>query len=132
MFSFLFSGDIESNPGPLCKTQICKTPVCKTSDDPLEQMKDNIDLHGDEVVDMKEAVDNQNKILEELFTKLNELSAQLDTVKTDNKEKYEKSIEIQRVIEDERKLNISEFEKLKEDDSKLDKELEDQKVKKLL
>ena len=132
MFSFLFSGDIESNPGPLCKTQICKTPVCKTSDDPLEQMKDNIDLHGDEVVDMKEAVDNQNKILEELFTKLNELSAQLDTVRADNKEKYEKSIEIQRVIEDERKLNISEFEKLKEDDSKLDKELEDQKVKKLL
>ena len=125
---FYFSGDIESNPGPLCKTQLCKTPICKTSDDPLEKMKDTIDLHGDEVIDMKEAVDNQNKTLEELFSKLNKLSAQLDKVRADNQEKYEKSIEIQQVIEGKRKMNISEFDKLKEDDSKLDNELDEQKV----
>ena len=112
------SGDVETNPGPICKTQ----------EDPLGKLQDNIDLQGDEVIDMKEAVHKQNKTMDELFVVLNDLSTKMEGLKTENEEKSEKIICIKQSIEEESKSNHTVFEKLTEGDSNLDRDLDQQKA----
>ena len=111
------SGDVETNPGPICKTE----------EDPLAKLQDNIDLQGDEVIDMKEAVHKQNKTMNDLFVVLNNLSTKMEGLKTENEEKSEKIIYIQQKIEEESKSIHKVCEKLTDGDSNLDRDLDQQK-----
>lgn len=113
------SGDVETNPGP----------ICKSAEDPLGKLQDNIDLQGDEVIDMKEAVHKQNKTMDELFVVLNNLSTKMEGLKMENEAKSEKIICIKQSIEEESKSNHTVFEKLTEGDSNLDRDLDQQKAR---
>ena len=112
------SGDVETNPGPICKTE----------EDPLAKLKDTIDLQGDEVIDMKEAVHKQNKTMDELFVVLNNLSTKMVGLKTENEETSEKIICIKQSIEEESKSIHKVCEKQTEGDSNLDRDLDQQKA----
>ena len=85
-------------------------------------------MQGDKVIDMKEAVDKQNKAMEEMLITLNEISTIMDGIKADNDKQPEEITVVSKTIEEDSKSNIKVFEKLTEEDSKIDEELEHQKV----
>ena len=112
------SGDVESNPGP----------ICNTADDPVGKLQDIVEVQGDKVIDMKEAVDKQNKAMEEMLITLNEMSTKMDEINAENDKHSEEITEVSKIVEEENKSNMKVFEKLTEEDSKIDEELEQQKV----
>ena len=114
----LISGDVESTPGP----------ICNTAEDPVGKLQDIVEVQGDKVIDMKEAVDKQNKAMEEMLSTLNEMSTKMDGIKAENVKHSEEIAEVSKTVEDESKSNIEVFEKVNEEDSKIDEELEQQKV----
>ena len=77
---------------------------------------------------MKEAVDKQNKTVKEMLISINEMSTKMDGIKADNDKQPEEITVVRKTIEEESKSNIKVFEKLTEEDSKIDEELEHQKV----
>ena len=112
------SGDVESNPGP----------ICNTAEDPVGKLQDIVEVQGDKVIDMKEAVDKQNKAMEEMLITINEMSTKMDEINAENDKHSEEITEVSKIVEEENKSNIKVFEKLTEEDSKIDEELEQQKV----
>jgi uncharacterized protein YaaN involved in tellurite resistance len=86
-------------------------------------------VQGDKVIDMKEAVDKQNKDMEEMLNTLNEMSTKMDGIKADNVKHSEEITEVSKTVEEESKSNIKVFEKLNEEDSKIDEVLEQQQVR---
>ena len=85
-------------------------------------------MQGDKVIDMKEAVDKQNKAMEEMLITLNEISTKMDGIKADNDKQPEEITVVSKTIKEESISNIQVFEKLTAEDSKIDEELEHQKV----
>ena len=114
----LVAGDVESNPGP----------ICNTAEDPVGKLQDIVEVQGDKVIDMKEAVDKQNKDMEEMLNTLNEMSTKMDGIKAENVKHSEEITEVSKTVEEESKSNIKVFEKLIEKDSKIDEMQEQQKV----
>ena len=77
---------------------------------------------------MKEAVDGQNKAMEEILNTLNEISTKMDGIKAENVKHSEEITEVSKTVEEESKSNVKVFEELNEEDSKIDEVLEQQKV----
>ena len=115
----MVSGDVESNPGP----------ICNTAEDPVGKLQDIVEVQGDKVIDLKEAVDKQNKAMEEMLITLNEMSTKMDGIKAENVKHSEEITEVSKTVEEENKSNIKVFEKFAKEDFKIYEELEQQKVR---
>ena len=58
-------------------------------------------MQGDKVIDMKEAVDKQNKAMEEMLITLNEMSTKMDEINAENDKHSEEITEVSKIVEKE-------------------------------
>ena len=113
------SGDIETNPGPFWKKE----------EDPVENLQDTVETHGDEISDLKETVDKQSDTMEEMLNKLVELSIKADDIKLDSEKNAKEIIKVSQTVEDGQSSILKLFQKVSEDESRLGQERVQQKVK---
>ena len=78
---------------------------------------------------MKDTIDEQNDTIEDLRTKISELAEKFSELSDIEKSNTENSLKCERMIETIQKESDRNFEKFSENDSKLGRELLQQKVK---
>ena len=111
-------GDIETNPGPFWKR----------GEDPIDNLQNIIDDQADELKDLKDTIDEQNDTIEDLRAKISDLADKFSELSDIEKTNSENALKCERMIESVQKESDRNFEKFAENDSKLGRELLQQKV----
>ena len=114
----MFLGDIETNPGPFWKR----------GEDPIDNLQTIIDDQADELKDLKDTIDEQNDTIEDLRAKISDLADKLSQLSDVEKTNTENALKCERMIETVQKESDRNFDKFSENDSKLGRELLQQKV----
>ena len=98
-------------------------------EDTFVKVQDEVDLHGDKVIDMKEAVDKQNASVEEMFNTLTAVSIRMSGVFSRNEKQADRIKTISHDIEEAKELNLVRIEKVRKINEEMGQELSQNKVK---